>query len=295
VRPSSRKSDGILLSSRWTHTWADLTWRFRVAGALLGAGLIALVLVFVVAGRDASVASGASEAIVPVQSATTNYGSAASSTSVTLSSNVTAGDALVLAVSTSTPSGATAAVSSVTGGGVTWQRGSSGGDATVGDLEIWYGTASSGGSGTETISVTLSNANAEVGAWVGEFSGVASASALDASGATTGSGKTISAPAMTADATGDLVVDAVNSDAIPTSGPAAPWTDPTGGSGSAFNPIAYRTLPSSGTIPVATWPQASSAWATVGIALTPGVAYATGPYTYTYSYNAAGELTGVNG
>lgn len=98
---------------------------------------------------------------------------------------------------------------------------------------------------------------------------------------------------MTAAAAGDLVVDAVDSNAVPGTAPASPWADVQGPSwdgtaATAFNPIAYRTFSNTGAIPVATWTQSSADWATVGIALTPA-------HTYIYTYNAAGELTGVSG
>ena len=64
-------------------------------------------------------------------------------------------------------------------------------------------------------------------------------------------------------------------------------TGPT--NGQAFNPIAYRVLTSSGAVPVATWPQSSSDWATVGIALKPAGA----TYTYSYTYDNMGRLTKV--
>jgi RHS repeat-associated protein len=227
----------------------------------------------VVGTQDGNGNSGAPASIVPVQSVTQNVGSVSeSSQTVTLTSNVTAGDALVMTVVGNPVSGTLPVVSSITGGGVTWVRGVSGGNSTVGDDEVWYGLNSSGGSGTTTITITMTASTPGIGAWIGEFSGVAASSALDTSGTNSGTGTTLSEPSMTTTSNGDLILGTTNGYNVPGSPPAAPWTDVAGpqyANGGLFTPLAYRTLASAGPVPVATWTQTSSAWATAAIALKP--------------------------
>ncbi len=236
----------------------------------------------VVGTEDGNGNNGAAASIVPVQSATQNVSSSdVSSQTVTLSSNVTAGDALVLEIVGDPVSGTLPVVSSISGGGVSWVRGTSGGNSTVGDDEIWYGLNSSGGSGTTTVTITMSAGTSQIGAWLGEFTGLASASALDTHGTNSGTGTTLSAPSMTTTTGGDLILVATNGYNIPGSPPSSPWSDVNGPEfpgGGYYTPLAYRTLATAGSVPVATWTQTSGAWATAGVALKP----ATESVAYTY-------------
>lgn len=140
--------------------------------------------------RDGNDNDGAPGSIVAVQNATTNI-TAGGSATVTLPNTVTAGDALVAVVG-SDPYASLPKVSTISGGGVTWVKGAAGGDSAVGDDEIWYGLDSTGGSGTTSITVTMTASTNDVGAWVGEFTGVASGSALDVENTTTGTGTAVS-------------------------------------------------------------------------------------------------------
>jgi RHS repeat-associated protein len=224
----------------------------------------------IISSQDGNGTGGAAASIVPVQSATQNVGGTASSQTVTLSSNVTAGDTLVMTVVGNPVSGTLPVVSSITGGGVSWVRGTSGGNATVGDDEVWYGLDSSGGSGTTTLTITMTASTPGIGAWVGEFTGIASSSALDTSGSNSGTGTTLSEPSMTTTSNGDLILATTNGYNIPGSPPASPWTDVAGPEyPGLYTPLAYRTLATAGAVPVATWTQSTGPWATAAIALKP--------------------------
>jgi hypothetical protein len=131
---------------------------------------------------------------------------------ITLPANVTAGDALVLAFSNTSD---TINVSSVSGGGVTWTRAAvENDDAVTADSEIWYGLASSGGSGTSTITATLTSAAAKAYAVnLSEWSGVggvdqAPAGILDHTGSSPAN-----APSITPTHSGDLFIGAVGANA----------------------------------------------------------------------------------
>jgi hypothetical protein len=131
-----------------------------------------------------------------------------SGTSLTVPISSTAGDALVASVAIQ--AGATASVSSVadTAGG-TWTRGAVGflaGSSTR--AEVWYRT---GGAAVSSVTVTLNTAKA-ASADIAEFSGVASASALDAAAGNTGTATSTSAPtpALTTTNATDVLVGAIN-------------------------------------------------------------------------------------
>jgi RHS repeat-associated protein len=183
-------------------------------------------------------ASGAT--IKPVQQAATNVTTnPASTTTVTLPATVTAGDALVLEVGTD-PGSSLPTVSSVVGGGVTWIKGSGVTVNSVGDQETWYGTGSTGGPGT--ITVTMSNANNTFGAAIQEFSGVATTNPLDGTATNTGSGSTtVTTPAVTTTTTGDLVYDSANTDDLVTEPAGTPWTNNNGFTTPGGNPVNTQT------------------------------------------------------
>ncbi|MGC8461368.1 MAG: hypothetical protein ACP5OR_05960 [Candidatus Dormibacteria bacterium] len=90
---------------------------------------------------------------VSYDSTSSSYNTASNTMTVALPANVTAGDTVILLVgmgNNSTP------VTGITGDGVTWQEAVSYNDylyagGVDGPTEIWYGTASSGGSNTATI------------------------------------------------------------------------------------------------------------------------------------------------
>jgi RHS repeat-associated protein len=243
--------------------------------------------------------------ITQVQSATTNYTTTAqSSITVTLPANVTAGDALVLMVADN-PISPMPTVSAVTGGGVTWVKGAAGGSSATGDDEVWYGVGSSGGSGTTTITATMTAGTDMLAAYAAEFSGVATTSPLDAANTASGNSATATSPTLTTTIPGDLVFETSNLFDTVTSSPSAPWTDANGPSDGSyyFNPMAYRTDPTTG--PTSTsWGQGSSApWATAAIALKPGPQYhydtlgdqtnirVAGTTPTTYNYDQTGRMT----
>lgn len=135
----------------------------------------------------------------PVQQ-TSNSGTLSSSLVLTLGTNVTAGDAVIIEVGTSSTD---ATVSSISGCGVIWYRATGIDQGTgLGDVEIWYGSDSSGGSGVATIT----------------FSGVCTNSAnltewpdfelLDRTNA--GTGNSPSTPSITPTRTNELVIAAGN-------------------------------------------------------------------------------------
>jgi chitodextrinase len=135
-------------------------------------------------------------------------GSTTSGTTFTVPIASTAGDALVASVAIQ--AGSTASVSGVTDtAGGTWTKGAAGflsGSSTR--IELWYRT---GGAAVSSVTVTLNTAKA-ASADVAEFSGVASASALDAAAGNTGtaSSTTATTPALTTTNASDVLVGAIN-------------------------------------------------------------------------------------
>jgi RHS repeat-associated protein len=218
-----------------------------------------------------------------VQSGTANYTTSnKSSITVTLPANVKAGDTLILMVADN-PLSTIPKVSTVTGGGVTWVRGANGGTNAAGDDEVWYGVNSTGGSGTTTITATMTAGTDTLAAYAAEFSGVATTSPLDTSGTASGTGKTAASPTLTTTTAGDLVFETSNLFDTVSGSPTGPWADINGPSSSGnqyFNPMAFQEDPTTGAISTS-WSQATSvAWATAAIALkaaNPG-----GNYTLTY-------------
>ena len=167
------------------------------------------------------------------------------------------GDALVAAIAVQ--AGTTASVTSVTdSAGGSWTKGPVGllsGSSTR--IELWYRT---GAPAIASATVNLSTAKA-ASANVSEFSGVATASAVDgAAGGGTASSTTAATPAITTTRPGDLVIGAIN---YPTAA-----TSTLGSSGftelSAFNAstvkgrAAYRILPTAGAVS-ASWTLSAAA------------------------------------
>jgi RHS repeat-associated protein len=112
----------------------------------------------------------------------------------------------------------------------------------VGDQETWYGTGSTGGAQTGTVTVTLSNANNVVGAAIQEFSGVATTNPLDGTATNTGSGSTtVTTPAVTTTTAGDLVYDSANTDDLVTEPAGTPWTNNVGFTSPGGNPVTTQT------------------------------------------------------
>ncbi len=114
---------------------------------------------------------------VSYDSTSASYNTTANTMTVSLPANVTAGDTVILLVGmgdNSTP------VTGVSGDGVTWNEAVSFNDylysgGNDGPTQIWYGTASSGGSGTATITFGGSIGTGPYDQLtVAEFSGVAS-------------------------------------------------------------------------------------------------------------------------
>lgn len=144
--------------------------------------------------------SGSPPQAAHVQSASTSSTSAAASVTVTLPVSPTAGDALSLSV-VLPPGGAT--VSTVSGGGVTWQKAvATPASSSGGDAEVWEGTASTGGTGTVT--VTFSTNTPVVLASLSEWRGVAT---LGATAQASGTSATLGAGTL-GTASDDLVVSA---------------------------------------------------------------------------------------
>jgi Purple acid Phosphatase, N-terminal domain/Calcineurin-like phosphoesterase len=135
-------------------------------------------------------------------------GTTPSGTSFTVPIAATAGDALVASIAIQ--AGSTAAVTGVgDASGGTWTRGAVGflsGSSTR--VELWYRTA---GAAVSSVTVTLNTAKA-ASANVAEFSGVASAGALDAAAGNTGtaSATTAPTPALTTTNASDVLVGAIN-------------------------------------------------------------------------------------
>jgi RHS repeat-associated protein len=212
---------------------------------------------------------GTPSTISVVQSATTNMSTSDVSTqTTTLPHNTVEGDTVIVILGTY-PVNPDVSVSSISGGGVsTWHLGKALANTSVGDEEIWYGYANSGGS--NSVTVNMSAGTTGIGTVVLELSGVASTSPLDVTGSNSGSsGTTASTPSLTTTAPGDMVIDAANTYQNVTSSPASPWVDyagPLGGSVS-FNPVTIRTAATAGAYSTSWGMISSSAWLTVGIAL----------------------------
>ena len=232
--------------------------------------------------------SGTPGTIVAVQSKTTNYSSVnVSSQTTALPANTTKGDTVVVAVGTY-PVSPVVSVSSISGGGVsTWHLGKASSTTTVGDEEIWYGYANTGGSAT--ITVTMSAGTTRVGTQVIEYSGVASSSPLDVSASTSGSSATVNTPSLTTTAAGDLVVDAANTYNPISASPASPWVDyagPNDGT-NAYTPVTTRVTGATGAYSTS-WSQSpSGAYISVGIALKPATE------TTSYTYDAMDRVTQI--
>ena len=140
----------------------------------------------------------------PVQqsSAASHSGSAET---VTLPANVTAGDGLTLAFENVFDA---VTISSITGGGGTWVKANQENNhSSSADNELWYLQDSTGGSGTNSITITLSGSAADTYAVnVAEWRG---ALALDeAPTGTTGTGTTLSAPSLTPGHPNEIVLAA---------------------------------------------------------------------------------------
>jgi RHS repeat-associated protein len=221
--------------------------------------------------------------ITTVQTATTNGSSGGvSSQTTTFGSNTTKGDTIVAVISVSSP---TVTVSSVSGGGVsTWTRGKAKAVSGIGNNEIWYGYANSGGSSSFT--VHLSSGTADVATFALEFSGVASSSPLDVSGSTSGTSATASTPSLTTTAAGDIVIDAANANQNVSTSPGSPWVDYAGPLPGGL-PATDRIAAAAGSYSTS-WTLASSAqWLTLGIALKPAVE------TTSYTYDAMDRVTQI--
>jgi YHS domain-containing protein len=152
-----------------------------------------------------------------VQSSSTETATGSNET-LTLPAEVTPGDGLVLLFSNVTD-GVT--VSSVTGGGVTWQQANVENDDQTADSEIWYGLGSSGGAGTQAITVGLSGTAAKAYPLsVSEWSGIGGLDQAPAgiSNDTVGS-SVAEAPSITPTQSDDLFVAAVGANAATTGSP----------------------------------------------------------------------------
>jgi RHS repeat-associated protein len=232
--------------------------------------------------------TGTPGTIVPVQSKTTNISSGdVSSQTTTLPANTTKGDTVVVIVST-WPVSPVVSVSSISGGGVgTWHLGKASSTTTVGDEEIWYGYANTGGAAA--ITVNMSAGTTQVGTEAIEYTGVASSSPLDVSGSASGSSSTVNTPSLTTTAPGDLIVDAANAYDNISASPASPWVDyvgPTYG-GSPWTPITTRIAATTGAYSTSWTQSPSGAWISVGIALKPA------SETTTYTYDAMDRVTQI--
>ncbi len=108
---------------------------------------------------------------------------------------------------------------SVTGGGVTWQY------ATRSDMhsnvEIWYGEATTGGSAQITYSGVAASS---MMCWVGELSGLASASSLDATNAVTGDTSPSSPGELATTHPDEVLILGSSTHAVATWGAPAPGT-----------------------------------------------------------------------
>jgi RHS repeat-associated protein len=230
---------------------------------------------------------GTPGAITTVQSATTNFGSDASSQTTTLSADATVGDTLVIAAS-SDPVSPVTSVSSITGGGVsTWHLGEAHSTTTVGDEELWYGYVTTAGS--DSITVNWSAATDSIGTVAVELSGVAATSPLDVSAQTSGTSSTVNTPSLTTTVAGDIVIDAANTVNAVYASPPSPWTDYLGPNDYYyFNPVADQVVGASGTYS-SSWTQSpSGAWLSVGIALKAAADVTS------YTYDAMDRVTQIH-
>ena len=125
---------------------------------------------------------------------------------------------------------------------------------------------------TTNITVTMTASDEPVGAYVQEFSGVATTSPLDTSNTNSGTGTTVTSPSLTTGTAGDLVVAAGATTSPNTAAPATPWTDLAGpqlNSGYYDNPIVTQTGAAAGTY-TTSWTQTTSGpWAAEALALKP--------------------------
>ncbi|TAL11020.1 MAG: RHS repeat protein, partial [Chloroflexota bacterium] len=143
------------------------------------------------AAGNASAASAAANAttaaggpIAYVQDAGNQIATAATSMTVTLPATPTAGDALVATIGLNL---STLSVTSITGGGGTWSAVVT--KAGTGTAAATWAALNVAGGGSTTITITFS-ASGKGAASVAEFSGIASASAVDATGSVTGGSTT---------------------------------------------------------------------------------------------------------
>ncbi|TAL07788.1 MAG: hypothetical protein EPO00_08515, partial [Chloroflexota bacterium] len=174
------------------------------------------------ANATTAAAGSGGGAITYIQDAGNQITTAATSMTVTLPATPVAGDALIATVGINF---STVSVTSITGGGGTWAPVvTKAGTGTA--TETWAALNVAGG-GSTTITITFSG-SAKGAASVAEFSGIAQASAVDATGSVTGGSTTAvsSGNATTTNAT-DLVVAAVGwrTGAAPTTSPGSPWTN----------------------------------------------------------------------
>ncbi len=139
-----------------------------------------------------------------VQEASEAFESSAS-WSVVLPEGVTAGDALVATILSDVDrAGAGFEASTVSGGGVTWKQVTGYGTSGEGTAEIWAGFASTGTTGSTTVTAGL-GASADGQMVVSEVSGIAG---IDTTSATSGSGVDPTANSLTPTA-GDFLVAAM--------------------------------------------------------------------------------------
>jgi hypothetical protein len=194
-----------------------------------------------------------------VQQKTATY-SAAASVVVGLSKAPGAGNALVLFSDNDN-----VAITGVTGGGVTWVKGSSHGTHSVG--EIWYGLNSTG-SGS-SVTVNYANATGSGGVNVSEFSGVATANALDVAPAgKAGSSTTPTTPTAVTTNANDLILAAATDTTITATiaGPTNSFTALT--EAAKVNKIipAYRIVTATGSYSTS-WTEKNGSWDAIIVVL----------------------------
>ena len=158
---------------------------------------------------------------------------------------------------------------------MTWVKGAAAAPTPTVDDEVWYGVTSSGGSGTKTITATMTAGTDTLAAYAAEYSGIATVSPLDVANTASGTSATASSPSLTTTEADDLAFETSN---LFQRSPARP---PRRGSTTTgrptvrhyFNPMAYQVEPTAG--PTSTsWTQTGTApWATAAIALKPGPQY----------------------
>ena len=214
---------------------------------------------------DGNGSTGTPGTIVAVQNANTTSSSPVSSQTTTLPANTTKGDTVVVVVTTSAVS-PVVSVSSVSGGGVgTWTNGITKSSTGVGDEEIWYGYANTGGAAA--ITVTMSAGTATVGNRAIEFTGVASSSPLDDSRKLAGATSTVNTPSLTTTAAGDMVIAGADVVSAVSTSPGSPWVNY--GTTGSYAPSTTRIAPTTGAYSTSWTTTAAAAWVSVGIALKP--------------------------